>query len=244
MLGRSNALCPHRRRWPCPSSCFTFALVQSLRCSTALQLSCGIIIGRMAARKKAHDNLNCPNLQTDLEILMANLEVCRGVGLEIINNTKTVTLEDFRSYCFSGKIRTVLPFDIGPHSVGRCIFAKTPYSLRGSVGVLVCKASSFSLAIMFSNPFDYILYNVEFALELFKSENHMGNLSAVFSRMMESRPHCSSTLFQRAKLQSEHETLEVSLGNIRVRAKMSNSGKAILKVQVDDTDPPPYSKDM
>lgn len=96
MLGRSNALCPHRRRWPCPSSCFTFALVQSLRCSTALQLSCSIIIGRMAARKKAHDNLNCPNLQTDLEILMANLEVCRGVGLEIINNTKTVTLEDFR----------------------------------------------------------------------------------------------------------------------------------------------------
>ncbi|XP_040398564.1 uncharacterized protein LOC121062585 [Cygnus olor] len=184
----------------------------------------------MAAQKKARDN--CPNLQTDLENLMGNVEVCRSVGLEIINNTKTVTLEDFRSYCFSGKIQTVLPFDIGPHSVGRCVFAKTPYSLRGSVGVLVCKASSFSLAIMFSNPFDYMLYNIEFALQLFKSENHMGNLNAVFSRMMESKPYSSSTLFQRAKLQSEHETLEVSLENIRVRAKMSNSEKAILKVQV------------
>lgn len=149
-----------------------------------------------------------------------------------------------RSYCFSGKIRTVLPFEIGPQSIGRCIFAKTPYSLRGSVGVLVCKSSSFSLAIMFSNPFDYNLYRIEFALELFKAENHMGSLHAVFSRMMESKPYCTSTLFQRAKVESEHETLQVSSGSIRVRAKMSNSAKAILKVQVDDIDPPPYSKDM
>ncbi|XP_032060998.1 uncharacterized protein LOC116500190 isoform X2 [Aythya fuligula] len=195
------------------------------------------------AGKKVQKSRN-PQLQSDLESLMGNIEVCRSVGVEIINNTKKVTLEDFRSYCFSGKIRTVHPFEIGPQSVGRCIFAKTPYSLRGSVGVLVCKASSFSLAIMFSNPFDYVLYSIEFALELFKTENHMGNLHAVFSNMMESKPYCRSTLFQRAQLASDHETLEVSLGNIRVRAKMSNSAKAILKVQVDDIDPPPYSKNM
>lgn len=149
-----------------------------------------------------------------------------------------------RSYCFSGNIRILPPFEIGPQSVGRCIFAKTPYSLRGSVGVLVCKASSFSLAIMFSNPFDYVLFSIEFALELFKTENHMGRLHAVFSRMMESKPYGRSTLFQRATLASDHETLEVSSGNIRVRAKMSNTAKAILKVQVDDIEPPPYSKDM
>lgn len=192
------------------------------------------------AAKKVHKHQSS-NLQSDLESLMGNIEVCRSVGLEIINNTKNLTLENFRSYCFSGKIQTIHPFDLGPQSVGRCIFAKTPYSLRGSVGVLVCKASSFTLAIMFSNPFDYILYKIEFALELFKTENHMGNLHEVFSHMMESKPYCRSTLFQRAKLESDHETLEVSSGNIRVRAKMSNSAKAILKVRVDDIDPPPYS---
>ncbi|KAI6060344.1 Toxin PsTX-20A-like protein [Aix galericulata] len=156
------------------------------------------MIRRKMASKKVRKPPS-PNFQSSLESLMGNVEVCRSVGLEIINNTEKVTLEDFRSYCFSGKIRTVLPFEIGPHSIGRCIFAKTPYSLRGSVGVLVCKASSFSLAIMFSNPFDYNLYSIEFALELFKTENHMGSLRAVFSRMMESKPYCSSTLFQRAK---------------------------------------------
>nr|XP_027304034.2 DELTA-thalatoxin-Avl1a-like isoform X2 [Anas platyrhynchos] len=193
----------------------------------------------MAAKKE--QKCNNPKLQPDLESLMGNIEVCRSVGVEIINNTKNVTLEDFRSYCFSGNIQILPPFEIGPQSVGVCIFAKTRYSLRGSVGVLVCKASSFSLAIMFSNPFDYVLYSIEFALELFKTENHMVRLHEVFSRMMERKSYDSSTLFQRATLASNHETLEVSSGNIRVRARMSNSSKAILKVQVDDIDPPPYS---
>lgn len=73
---------------------FTFALVESLRCSTALQLSCGMIKGNMASKKvqKPHS----PNLQSSLESLMGNIEVCRSVGLEIINNTKKVTLEEFR----------------------------------------------------------------------------------------------------------------------------------------------------
>ncbi|XP_068519950.1 DELTA-thalatoxin-Avl1a-like [Anas acuta] len=190
---------------------------------------------------KKEEKSNYPKVQPNLESLMGNTEVCRSVGVEIINNTKNVTLEDFRSYCVSGNIQIVPPFEIGPQSVGVCTFAKTSYSLRGSVGVLVCKASSFSLAIMFSNPFDYALYSIEFALELFKTENHMVRLHEVFSRMMERKSYGSSTLFQRATLASDHETLEVSSGNIRVRARMSNSAKAILKVQVDDIDPPPYS---
>lgn len=150
----------------------------------------------------------------------------------------------YRSYCFSGKIVTTLPFEIGPDSKGICTFAKTPYSLRGSVGIVVCKADTFFLAITFSNPYDYVLYKIEFALEIFTEPNHLGNLGDVFSKMMKSKPYCGSSLFQRAALESEHETLEVSKGSIRVQAKMSNNRKAILKVQVEDMDPPPYSKGM
>ncbi|OXB57357.1 UNVERIFIED_CONTAM: hypothetical protein H355_011521 [Colinus virginianus] len=180
-----------------------------------------------------------------VESLMRSIDVCRSVGLEIINRTRTVTLRNFRSYCFSGKIMTPLPFDVGPDSRGTCTFAKTPYSLRGSVGIVVCEADTFFLGITFSNPFDYILFKIEFALELFSVENHLGNLSEVLSRMLKNKAHCGSSLFQRAVLGHEHETLEVSKGNIRVQAKMSNNQKAILKVQVEEMDsPPPYHQDM
>ncbi|XP_042665269.1 uncharacterized protein LOC122155461 [Centrocercus urophasianus] len=194
--------------------------------------------------KPCNDNCNPGQLGESVESLMKSIDVCRSVGLEIINRTKTVTLKEFRSYCFSGQNVDPLPFQIGPDSKGICAFAKTPYSLRGSVGIVVCKADGFFLAITFSNPYDYILYKIEFALEIFTEENHLGILSDVFCKMMKSKPYCGSSLFQRATLESEHETLEVSKGNIRVQAKMSNNEKAILKVQVEEIDPPPYNKVM
>ncbi|XP_042749256.1 uncharacterized protein LOC122192683 [Lagopus leucura] len=194
--------------------------------------------------KPCNDNCNPGQLGESVESLMKNIDVCRSVGLEIINRTKTVTLKEFRSYCFSGKIQTTLPFQIGPNSKGICAFAKTPYSLRGSVGIVVCKAGGFFLAITFSNPFDYILYKIEFALEIFTEENHLGILSDIFSKTMKSKPYCGSSLFQRAALGYEHGTLEVSNEYIRVQAKMSNNQKAILKVQVEDMNPPPYNKVM
>ncbi|POI33347.1 hypothetical protein CIB84_002900 [Bambusicola thoracicus] len=194
--------------------------------------------------KPCDDKCHPRQQEESVESLMRTIAVCRSVGLEIINRTKTVTLRGFRSYCFSGKIVTTLPFEIGPDSKGICVFAKTPYSLRGSVGTVVCKADTFFLAITFSNPFDYILYKIEFALEIFTEQNHLGNLSDVFSRMLKSKPYCGSSLFQRAALGYEHETLEVSKGNVRVQAKMSNNQKAILKVQLEDMNPPPYNKDM
>ncbi|XP_072214333.1 uncharacterized protein [Excalfactoria chinensis] len=194
--------------------------------------------------KPCNDNYRPGQQGESVESLMKTIDVCRAVGLEIINRTRTVTLKDFRSYCFSGKILTTPPFEIGPDSKGMCLFAKTPYSLRGSVGTVICKANTFFLVITFSNPFDYILYKIEFALEIFTEENHLGNLSEVFSKMMKSKPYCGSTLFQRAVLSNEHETLEVSKVNIRVQAKMSNSHKATLKVQVEEMSPPSYHKDM
>ncbi|XP_015742636.1 uncharacterized protein LOC107325888 [Coturnix japonica] len=200
--------------------------------------------GKKEKEKPCNDNYHPEKQGEGVENLMRTIDVCRSVGLEIINRTNTVTLRDFRSYCFSGKILTTLPFEIGPDSKGTCLFAKTPYSLRGSVGIVICKADAFFLAITFSNPFDYILYKIEFALEIFTEENHLGNLSDIFSKMMKSKSYCGSSLFQRAVLGYEQETLEVSKENIRVQAKMSNCQKAVLKVQVEEMSPPPYHKDM
>ncbi|XP_025976426.1 uncharacterized protein LOC112995597 [Dromaius novaehollandiae] len=193
-------------------------------------------------RKKPSNSGPGITMTTGVHSVAKTINVCRSVIIEITNKTRNVTLQDFRSYCFSGQVHSPVPFEIGPGSSGECVFAKTPYSLRGSVGVLVCTFDSSALAIMFSNPFDYILYRIEFALEIFKMENHMGRLHDVYSKMMGSKAYSSSRLFQRAHADSGQETLEVSKGNIRVRAKMSNNEKAVMKVQIEDTDPPPYSK--
>lgn len=53
-------------------------------------------MNRWKTAAKKEQKCNNPNLQPDLESLMGNIEVCRSVGMEIINNTKKVTLEDFR----------------------------------------------------------------------------------------------------------------------------------------------------
>ncbi|XP_068779657.1 DELTA-thalatoxin-Avl1a [Struthio camelus] len=198
--------------------------------------------------KEKEDCENLSNLNSQItmtestESMVRNINVCRSVVIEIMNKTRNVVLQDFRSYCFSGRVHSPLPFEIGPGSRGKCAFAKTPYSLRGSVGVLVCKLNSSVLAIMFSNPFDYVLYHIEFALEIFTADNHLGSLHNVYSNMMRNKTYSTSTLFQRGNADSEHETLEVSKGTIRVRAKMSNNEKAVMKVQIEDIDPPPYQK--
>lgn len=46
--------------------------------------------------KPCNDNCNPGQPGESVESLMKNIDVCRSVGLEIINRTKTVTLKEFR----------------------------------------------------------------------------------------------------------------------------------------------------
>ncbi|KGL80647.1 hypothetical protein N309_12755, partial [Tinamus guttatus] len=177
------------------------------------------------------------------ESLLSSITVSRAVVIEITNKTNSVTLKDFsQSYCFSGVTYIPPPFEVCPGSTERCAFAKSAYSLRGSVGALVCKVDSSFLAIMFSNPFDYILYNIEFALEIFTTDNDAEGLYDIYHRMMKKKSK-NSTRFQRGTAKDpENQVLEVSKGKIHVVARMSNNSKAILKVQIHDEIPPPYSQ--
>ncbi|XP_039374351.1 uncharacterized protein LOC120394178 isoform X1 [Mauremys reevesii] len=167
----------------------------------------------------------------------------RSVEIEITNESRDVTLHSPRSYCFSG--HSLLPPSprIPPGSKESCLFTKGRYSFRGSVGLLVYNSDAFTLAIMFSNPFDYNLYCVEFGLEICPGKEHLGDMEEVYARMYNYMPASSCTTFKKAKLGQCQEALVVTTGNIRVMATMSNAAKAVIKVLVEEKgNPPPYSK--
>ncbi|CAM4617109.1 unnamed protein product [Lepidochelys kempii] len=147
------------------------------------------------------------------------------------------------SYCFSGHSLLPPSPQILPGSKESCLFTKGRYCFRGSVGLLVYKSDAFTLAIMFSNPFDYNLYCVEFGLEICPGKEHLGDMEEVYARMYNYMPANSCTTFKKAKLGQCQEALVVSAGNIRVTATMSNAAKAVIKVLVEEKgNPPPYSK--
>nr|XP_025976305.1 DELTA-thalatoxin-Avl1a-like [Dromaius novaehollandiae] len=161
-------------------------------------------------------------------------DVGRSVLIEITNNVEHVTLRNPRSYCFSGHSHHPPPVQIPPGTVGKCIFVKRSYSLRGSVGVLVYEADTFSLAIMFSNPFDYNLYYIEFGLKLTPSNQQLQNMEELFRNMMETTPPQELTTFQKMKLSHSQAPLQVTMDNIRVTATMSNAAKAVLTILLEE----------
>nr|XP_006132209.1 DELTA-thalatoxin-Avl1a-like [Pelodiscus sinensis]XP_025045012.1 DELTA-thalatoxin-Avl1a-like [Pelodiscus sinensis]XP_025045013.1 DELTA-thalatoxin-Avl1a-like [Pelodiscus sinensis] len=166
----------------------------------------------------------------------------RSVEIEITNNSQDLTLHSPRSYCYSGHSLLPPSLRIPPGSKESCLFTKGRFSFRGSAGLLVYDSDAFTLAIMFSNPFDYNLYSIEFGLEISPGKEHLGNLEDVYTRMYNYTPTNSSSTFKRAKLGQCQEALVVTAGHIRVMATMSNAAKAVIKVLVEEKgSPPPYS---
>nr|XP_009675109.1 PREDICTED: uncharacterized protein LOC104145339 [Struthio camelus australis] len=171
------------------------------------------------------------------EHLMRDVTAGRCVGIAITNNLEHVTLRNPRSYCFSGHSHPPPPVQIPTGTVGKCVFVKRSYSLRGSVGVLVYEADTFCLAIMFSNPFDYNLYYIEFGLKLIPKDRQFQSVEDLFRDMMESSPLQEVTTFQKMKLSYSQGPLQVTMDNVRVTATMSNASKAVLTVLLEENSP-------
>ncbi|XP_039365672.1 DELTA-actitoxin-Aeq1c-like isoform X2 [Mauremys reevesii] len=179
---------------------------------------------------------------SNIEDLIALMDVGRCVGIQITNNTRDVTLEYPRTYCFSGRARTDPVPQIPPGSSGSCLFVKTSYTARGSVGVLSYESDAFTLAIMFSNPFDRILYNTEFAIELFAGRKHFESMENLYHYMYSQGPLYKCESYRKVKLEVLDGQLEVTNEKIQVKATMSNQNKSIIKIQIEQKDPcPPYT---
>ncbi|XP_067406893.1 DELTA-sagatoxin-Srs1a-like [Emydura macquarii macquarii] len=167
----------------------------------------------------------------------------RSVEIEITNETREVILHSPRSYCVSGHSLQPPSPRILPGSKESCLFTKGRYSFRGSVGLLVYNSDAFTLAVMFSNPFDYNFHCIEFALEISPGKDHLSKMEEIYARMYNCTPADGCTMFKKAKLGECQEALVVTAGNIRVMATMSNAAKAVIKVLIEDKGtPPPYSQ--
>ncbi|KAK4805151.1 hypothetical protein QYF61_014938 [Mycteria americana] len=142
------------------------------------------------------------------------------------------------SYCYSGYSSIPPSPRIPPNVTESCCFTNSWLRFRGSVGVLVYEADTFTLAILFSNPFDYNLYAVELAMEISAHKAHCGSLDSIYTRMYSGQPASTGrdTMLHRVKLSACQEPVVVSAGLVRATATMSNASKSIVKVIVENRD--------
>ncbi|XP_030053601.1 tereporin-Ca1 [Microcaecilia unicolor] len=169
-------------------------------------------------------------MASSIEELVANTDTTRCVAIEIRNNSKYITLCRPSTFCESGCVFTPPGPTIPPGKKDYCIFSKTPNAACGSVGLLLYRFSNVSLAIMFSNPFDYLLYKINYGLYITDPSIEAGK--PLFKSMYyDLAPTC---YFQRAQLKRDSQALVVTHENLRVSATMSNNKKAIIKIDIDD----------
>lgn len=134
----------------------------------------------------------------------------------------------------SGLCEDPLPPMVGPCSPATTMFNKTTGAATGAVGVFTYDLFNADLndynhllAIMFSVPFDRVLYSNWFAVGIFeRGSNCDYNL---FNKMYNG----SEINFVRAKANGSGISYEGDY--VIVSASMSDSVEAILKVEINDT---------
>nr|XP_014427498.1 DELTA-thalatoxin-Avl1a-like [Pelodiscus sinensis] len=177
---------------------------------------------------------------TTVERVVGNLNFGRCVGIEIFNNTENVTLENPRTYCKSGNVWMEPTPEIPPGGSGSSVFVKKGRTACGSVGVLSYESNIFTLAIMFSNPFNYNLYNIEFALQLCSGRQQFDSMERLYSYMHGGGPPYQCHSFRKAVLRGWNPgELRVRNQEIEVKATMTSNYKSYIRVQIEQTNPSP-----
>ncbi|TRZ04582.1 hypothetical protein HGM15179_020118 [Zosterops borbonicus] len=159
----------------------------------------------------------------------------RTVEIQISNMTQNVTLENPRTYFYSGHSSFLPRPCVPPSSSDTCRFSSPPF--RGCVGVLVYEATTFTMAIFFSNPLDYNLFPMELGLELSLLRAHLGRLEDTYTRMsqMGTLPTSNETTVGcHVTLDTCQEPVQVSVGRVKVAATMSNTRRSIIRVVLED----------
>ncbi|XP_077029060.1 uncharacterized protein LOC143692701 [Agelaius phoeniceus] len=109
----------------------------------------------------------------------------RAVEIQISNSSGNVTLENPRTYFYSGHSSVPPSPCVPPGSSDTCQFSSPLF--RGCCGVLVYEAPTFTVAIFFSNPLDYNRFAMELGLELSLLRAHLGRLEDTYHRMSQMR---------------------------------------------------------
>ncbi|XP_036449147.1 DELTA-sagatoxin-Srs1a-like [Colossoma macropomum] len=165
------------------------------------------------------------------------LNTSRNVTIQINNNSDTFSLANPRTHNISGCCYHPPQPTIKTKTQETCTFSKTSYAARGSVGVLTYQIHRKKsnpvgeLAIMFSVPYDYSLFENWFALGIFEA-NIPCNYD-LFKRMYYDGDGYDD-LFTREK--GTGGVITYSGKGVLVKGTMSAFGQSIIKVELWDED--------
>ncbi|XP_028672634.1 DELTA-thalatoxin-Avl1a-like [Erpetoichthys calabaricus] len=177
--------------------------------------------------------LTDPILSHAAENISKTTDSSRTVTIQISNYSGNFILRNPRYYILSGLNISPPPTIIEQDMAAVMTFVKTPLVPRGCVGLLTYeifeereRKATRSLAAMFSNPFDYNLYNIWFAVGFaFADEDCDENL---FNEMYHEE---GDGRFSRAKASNE---ISHTACNVEIKAKMTALPNSVLKIEVHD----------
>ncbi|XP_078507302.1 uncharacterized protein LOC144767797 [Lissotriton helveticus] len=167
-----------------------------------------------------------------IEDIVPKISSTRCVGIEIANATKSLTLKSPKTFCESGYNSIPPAPTIHPGETRNCVFVKKQLAPTGSVGLLTYDCGNLTLCLMFSNPFDYNLYDICYALYIYKDDMQYSGLGELYKEMYYKMS--PNKAFARAQLSKSAQSLELHVEGYRAMATMSNDCRAILKLRIED----------
>ncbi|XP_065133508.1 tereporin-Ca1-like [Paramisgurnus dabryanus] len=168
------------------------------------------------------------------ESVSATLTTSRSCTIQITNKTKEYNLINPQVYTVSGYCCHPPQPTISSTNTEVCSFTKIQNTACGAVGVLTydlyhaeTRVCSDRMAILFSVPYDYILYSNILGVGVFEITRACDK--ALYSYMYEGK---DLRRFARAKAKASGVTYKAP--RVELRATMSNVCKAIMKVEIHD----------
>ncbi|KAG9268248.1 bryoporin-like isoform X1 [Astyanax mexicanus] len=168
---------------------------------------------------------------TSIVQISQTMNTDRNITIEIVNYSERYTLTNPRTYTYSGYCHHPPQPTIKQKTKEVCCFSKTAHTACGSVGVLTYQILSDAqdcvgeLALMYSVPYDYNLYENTFALGIFESGFPCDE--DLYNQM-----YYKSGPFIRGN--GTGSSITHSDKDAVVKGTMSSAGQAVMCVEFDD----------
>ncbi|XP_051780481.1 DELTA-actitoxin-Afr1e-like [Erpetoichthys calabaricus] len=181
------------------------------------------------------ENCNTPSKTLEENVDLINLFISlqagfRSVAIEIYNKTKSKSFTQPQIYCESGKLCIPPVPCLSPGEQEVCLFTKKTGTACGSVGVISYKFGGSRIALLFSNPFDYNIYDMKIGL-LVDDQNSKTNYEQYRQMYYKEKTSCR---FVKAVCGKEIPTLSLNSDGVKISANMSTCRNAILKLVFED----------
>ncbi|KAM6996796.1 uncharacterized protein RBU47_013197 [Passerculus sandwichensis] len=163
----------------------------------------------------------------------------RSVEIQICNNTQNITLKYYGFYFIRGRCSNQPQPELSPGCSDTCSFWGDSES-GGLSGILVYKATSFTLAIHCYNPVDHNQSRGRLGLELSPGKAHLDELEVTYHRMAGGIYSSSDQdiEFARVMVGRSLEIARVSYGPIQVTAAVSCDASSKIKVMLEEQEGP------